>query len=182
MASDNGSHRTLVTAVLLTLPLFSCGPQWRELHPPEAPFTVQMPGKPTQFEAPLDTPAGPIGLECYSFVAGRWQPFWTALYIVAYSDTLDLQERQDVTALLHSERDRLILAAGATPMGLQSATLISEREVTLGGSPGVALEIQHPGDRRAKARIYFAAGRLYSLYASDTDEREERFFSSFLLH
>jgi hypothetical protein len=182
MAYDNGSQRALATAVLLTLPLFSCGPQWRELHPPDAPFTVQMPGEPTQSEAPLDTPVGPVGLECYSFVAGGEQPFWTAIYIMAYSDTLDLQAPQDVTALLDSERDRLILAAGATPMGPRAAKLLSERRVALGDSPGLALEVQHPGGRRARARIYFAAGRLYSLYASDTDEREDRFFSSFVLH
>jgi hypothetical protein len=165
--------------MVLSVPvlLASCGPQWRRLE--LANGSIEIPGSPESFADVLQTPSGPVSLQGHSFVAGRWQPGWIAIYAVAHSDVIGVIEPERVDELLRAERARLVEASGVTPRGQQKETLQSERTVEVDGHPGLALVVRTPNGRRAQARICVARGRLYSLYASDTDERVERFFGSF---
>ena len=82
---------------------------------------------------------------------------------------------------MRAAREDILLAAGATPHGNKAVRVLSEGMIELGGHQGLQLEIERPGGRTAKARIYFTGDRLYTLLATDEQSRVRRFVESFSL-
>jgi hypothetical protein len=122
---------------------------WKEFKSDAGHFSVSLPGTPTKRDNTLDTPLGP--LTSHSFILQTDQ----AAYYISYSGfpKVGPMTTQDLKEMLDSSRDRVIA---------DGAHLISEADVSLGGTTGRELLVEKNG-MILLARFVYINETLYNV-------------------
>ena len=150
---------------------------WQEYQPQDGSFTIQMPSKPTESVQKQQTPAGELQMHMSIAIYNQ-----SGAFIAGYADYPSNFTNVPAQQLLD------LAAQGA--VNSSGTTLVSKRNISLDGYPGVELELlppdSMPGGGRAVTRIYWAAPRIYILFgggtkSSDTDAAMKKYFDSFKL-
>jgi hypothetical protein len=150
---------------------------WEEYNAQDESFTIQMPGKATESVQRQSTPAGEYKMHLAMVVHNQGGAF-----IAAYADYPSNFSNIPAQSLLD------LAAQGA--LNRSNATLVSKKNISLDGYPGLELEMlppkNIPGGGRMVTRIYWVAPRIYILFggaekSSETDAMLARYFESFKL-
>ena len=122
---------------------------WKEFTSKEGRFSVLFPGTPTKNDRNLDTPAGPVPTHGFLVQSD------VSVYYLSYSEFPNVGRLtpQDQKEMLDSSRNDVIN---------DGAKLISEADVTVGGTPGRELLAEKDG-MILRARIAYINGRLFNL-------------------
>lgn len=145
---------------------------WQEYKAPDESYTILMPNHPVETVQSQSTPAGEIQMHISGVEMGQ-----NGAYMVAYADYPG-----NFTKLSSQE----LLDAGAQGAVTRSgATLVSKKNITLDGYPGVELELLPPAGEglnggHARARIYWAAPRLYIMFTGVSKSVDETTMTKFL--
>ncbi len=145
-----------------------CGKkEWQEFTPEDGSFTVAFPAKP-QEEYKIQRV---FVIHTYSARA------WKTGYLVITTDlTSKAKDRFDFDVAIEEVAKH------------QNATVVSKKEIELGGNKGREVEFEIPEKKGyGLARVYLVGDRLYKLavatYGSKPDPEDVRkFFDSFRLH
>ena len=155
--------------------LASANSGWQEYKSQDEAFTIQMPGKPSESVQRQSTPAGEYQMHVAMAIHNQQSAF-----ITAYADYPS--NFKDIPA------QSLLDLASQGALSRSSATLVSKKNISLDGYPGLELEMLPPGNMpgggRLVTRIYWAAPRIYILFgggpkSSETDAALTRYFESF---
>jgi hypothetical protein len=153
-------------------PASSANYVWQEYKAPDESYTILMPNHPVEIVQSQSTPAGEIQTHISGVEMGQ-----NGAYMVAYADYPG-----NFTKLSSQE----LLDAGAQGAVTRSrATLVSKKNITLDGYPGVELELLPPAGEgldggHARARIYWAAPRLYIMFTGISKSVDETTMAKFL--
>lgn len=151
---------------------------WEEYRASDQSYSVLMPVKPVESVERLPTPAGL--LEMHLSMADLKK---NGAYLAAYID----YPASSLKALPQEVLD----ASAQGAVRNSRSTLVSKKNITLDGHPGVEIVMLPPADQapeggRAVARIYWVAPRLYMTFGggpetSDLDVTLAKFHDSFRL-
>lgn len=148
---------------------------WQEYKASDDSYTVLMPGRPVESVQSQATPAGVIQMHLSIVEMGR-----DGAYMVGYADYPSSFTKLSSQDLLDAGAQGAVARSGAT--------LVSRKNITLDGYPGVELELLPPAGQgfnggHARARIYWVAPRLYILFAgnskADAEATNTKFLDSF---
>jgi hypothetical protein len=158
----------------------AAGVNWTQHSADDGSYTVMMPGKPVESVQEMPTAAGKLQMHISMADLNV-----NGAYVAAYVD---------YPAIAMKAVPQEVLDASAQGAVRNSrGTLLSKKNITLDGHPGVELEIQPPAGEvpggkggRAVARIYWAAPRLYMTFGggpetSDLQATLTKFHDSFRL-
>jgi hypothetical protein len=122
---------------------------WKEFTSKEGRFSVSFPGTPTKNDKNLDTPAGPVATHGFMVQSD------VSLYYLSYSEFPNAGSLtpQDQREMLDASRNHVIS---------DGAKLISEADVSVGGTPGRELLAEKDG-MILRARIAYVNGKLFNL-------------------
>lgn len=142
------------------------GPPWAKFEPEGAGFSVLMPGKPVETVDKRAT----YTLHSFTVQMGR------GTYVASYSDYASEVKLNPNTALT-SNRDKFNRNL--------KATLLTSREITLDGQPGLEFTSETPA-ANVKSQLFLVGNRMYQTVTfvfKDVDETRhvDRFFESFKL-
>lgn len=112
----------------------------------EGRFSVRMPGAPEYRLVTVDS-ADPMPLHKWTVQRG------TTTFMVAYAD-IPVEGR---------EASEILAGARESVLSKPERKLLSERSVSLGGSPGIEVEIGAPDSFRMKIRVFLVGARLYQI-------------------
>ena len=150
---------------------------WHEYQPQDDSFTVLMPTKPVETVQNRATSAGE--LKMHLSIADFNQ---RVALLVGYADYPETYK--DIPA------QQLLDVSTQGALSSSRTTLVSKKNISLDGYPGVELELlpteKIPGGGRAVTRIYWVAPRIYIMYgggpkSSETDAALAKFLDSFKL-
>ena len=152
-------------------------PEWKQFMPPDNSFVVSMPGEPKEEVRTQDYANGSLLIHSYSFV----RRFFGDEYMVMYDELpSDVSERVPADTIFDGA------CKGLTDNGFE---ILSRREISLQGHPGVALQLEVPdsvksGGGRAIHRIYWFKPRLYQVMVAGSPGKDlrpdgDRMFESF---
>ncbi|HKQ99888.1 MAG TPA: zinc finger Ran-binding domain-containing protein [Pyrinomonadaceae bacterium] len=153
------------------------GGGWQEYQAKDGSFTIQMPSKPIENVQSQSTPAGEIQMHMSMAVENQGGAF-----IAGYADY--------PSNFTHVSSEQLLDLASQGAVNSSGTTLLNKKNISLDGNPGVELELLPPKNMpeggRAVTRIYWAAPRIYILFAggpksSETDAAMTKYFDSFKL-
>jgi hypothetical protein len=141
-------------------------PPWAKFEPEGAGFSVLMPGKPVET---IDKRAT-YTLHSFTVQMGR------GTYVASFSDYAR-EIRLDPASALMSNRDKFNKNL--------KATLLTSREITLDGQPGLEFTSETPA-ANVKSQLFLVGNRMYQTVTfvfKDVDETRnvDRFFESFKL-
>ena len=148
---------------------------WQEYKAQDESFTIQMPGKPSETVQRQATPAGEYQMHMAMAIHQQ-----SGAFIAGYADY--------PSNFTNVPPQQLLDMATQGALSNSGATLVSKKNISLNGYPGLELEMLPPGNMpgggRIVTRIYWAAPRIYILFAggpksSDTDAAMTRYFESF---
>ncbi|MDT4898782.1 MAG: hypothetical protein QOH25_3859 [Acidobacteriota bacterium] len=148
---------------------------WQEYKPQDDSFAIEMPGKPSESVQRQSTPAGEYQMHLAMAIYNQ-----NGAFVIGYADYPSNYSSVPAQQLLD------LASQGA--LSKSSATLVSKRNISLHGYPGLELEMLPPGNMpgggRIVTRIYWAAPRIYILFgggpkSSETDAAMTRYFESF---
>jgi hypothetical protein len=122
---------------------------WKEFTSKEGRFSVSFPGTPKQQDRTLQTALGPV--TTHDFVVQSD----VSAYYLSYSEfpNVGALTASDQREMLDSSRDRAIR---------DGAKLISEADVSVGGTPGREFLAEKNG-MILRARVVYSNGRLYNI-------------------
>ena len=151
---------------------------WQEYKSEDESFTVAMPTKPVQEVESKATPMGSVQSHMMAGNMGR-----DGIYIVAYTDFPSESTKAPVNLLLDSAAQGAVTNSGAT--------MVSKKNISLDGYPGLEVEMtvppsQVPGGGLAVSRLYWVAPRLYMVFVGGLTSSEiyrdrAKFLDSFKL-
>lgn len=155
----------VLLALCINLPAQEEPPGWVTLAPEGAGFSVLVPGKAVETVDKKNS----FTLHSFNVTVGR------ATYIASYSDYLP--GKLDPATALTANRDKF-------NKSLQ-ATLISNREISIDGHPGIEFTSETPA-ANVKSQLFLIGNRMYQTVTfvfRDVDETRNvnRFFDSFKL-
>jgi hypothetical protein len=119
----------------------------------EGRFSVRMPGAPEYRMVTVDS-ADPMPLHKWTVQRG------TTTFMVAYAD-IPVEGR---------EASEILAGARESVLSKPERKLLSERSVSLGGSPGTELEIGGPNGISMRMRIFLVGARLYQILVAGRDQ------------
>jgi hypothetical protein len=126
---------------------------WKEFASTEGGFTVSMPGVPTAYSVPINTPAVQIVMHNYILKTKLGE------YGVSYFDfPVHSEEPAIVKGILDGARDEVLANA---------AKLLNENDVTLDGMVGREFIVAQ-GGAIGRNQLFFVKGRLYALTLATT--------------
>ncbi len=170
--------KPIVALMLVALLLFAgCeATPWKEFESKEGGFSVMMPGPPAEKRQTFNTQLGSVDARFFTVEAERG----SSVYMVVYGDYPEaLMATEDKGLLLDAARDGAV--------GNIQGTLLSEREISIGGHPGRELQVQSSdGKLSLQIRIYLVGSRQYQVVmvspkSSTPAADRDRFFDSFKL-
>ncbi|MDQ3817403.1 MAG: hypothetical protein M3362_06900 [Acidobacteriota bacterium] len=151
---------------------------WQEYTSQDGSYTVQMPIKPYESEESQQYPAGQLTM--HVMMASMQEK---GIYVAAYTDYPNVSKNVSTKMLLD------FAAQGA--VNNSGATMLSKKEITLGGYQGIEVEMdvpasKIPGGGKATCRIYWASPRIYILFvggstSSGVYESRSKFLDSFMI-
>ncbi|HEX8921191.1 MAG TPA: hypothetical protein VF766_06915 [Pyrinomonadaceae bacterium] len=151
---------------------------WQEYKAEDGSFTVEMPTKPVEDVVGQETSLGTLDTHTIAGNMGR-----DGIYVVAYTDF-----PVDATKVPAS---RILDGAAQGTVKNSGATMVSKKDITLDGYPGLEIEMtvppsQVPGGGLAVCRIYWAAPRMYVMLVGGAESSEvyrdrAKFLDSFKL-
>jgi hypothetical protein len=142
-------------------------PTWSKFSPKDGNFSVLMPGKPKEEQKTGTSPDEPVEDRTYSVETKE------GLFIVAYADfAQDIAQANPKDVLDEVTKG---FATGGTKV-------VSQREISLNGTPGREVEYTVAAGLNAQARIFLVDKRLYLVQVVTTkNEDRQRFLNSFQL-
>lgn len=140
--------------------------RWRVFNPPDASFSVLMPGEPQATSQSQKTFMGEINLQL--FIAQP--PKQEVAYIVAYNDFPDSYGKM-------ANPQQVLQNAQEMALKTTQSKLVSQRTIqSNNGHPGREIEYVNQGGKITRNRLYFAHGRLYQVMVITTP-RQQRFLT-----
>jgi hypothetical protein len=122
---------------------------WQELKSPTCKSSIQFPGKPTEQKQKVPSAAGELDATMYLFESAGG----TGAFVLMCNDyPKDLVDKATSDKILAGARD------GAAKQ--MEGKVVSEKKLTLGGFPGLEVEID-TGEFRYTARLILAKTRLH---------------------
>ncbi len=184
-------HPKKAVCFLLILTFCACQLQWREFSPDSGRFHVLLPGEPEIQQTTVASQFGEMTVYSFTVILNRQIRFYgRGFYTVRYKDIpLDSIEDKATEVVFDYARNR----ANAEDGELQS-TLVSEDKFSLGGHPGIQMNIKIHGTGLAgnevetlvKKKIILVGNRLYELSVGGMEEAStkdaEKFFNSFTVN
>jgi hypothetical protein len=166
----------IVSMMLMLVLVVGGGGQgaWKPFASKEGGFSVMMPGTPKPMRQSLNTQAGPIAMNMFVLDMG------TTAYVVMFSDYPEAGVKKAGAAkVLKGARDGAVNNA-------RGAKLLSEKQISLNGHPGVELKMEQGAQGILLARLYMVRNRLYQAICVVPKSRAgsgdmERFVGSFKL-
>jgi hypothetical protein len=145
---------------------------WQEYASPDGSFTILMPNHPMETVQSQSTPAGEIQMHISGVNMGQ-----NGAYLIAYADYPGNFSKLPSQELLDAGAQGAVSRSGAT--------LVSKKNITLDGYPGVELELLPPAGEgldggHARARIYWAAPRLYIMFTGVSKSESQTTMAKFL--
>lgn len=185
---QSSGYRYLLTLVPLGVLFMSLGgllllfrsnidaAEWNEVAPPDLGFQALMPGTPRLEHHAQETPAGNVELHKFS-VEPKGKKELFMIVSLRFPEHLS-REPGGTEGLLELGRQDLLSAS--------QGQLKSERQIALGGRPGLEMEVLPPKGAIIKARIYATKNQLYqvSVHVPQirlTSQDVQKFFDSFKL-
>jgi|GEM_PF-2737846 hypothetical protein len=160
----------LTVVLLICASAVSCRREWKEYVYAKDGLTISFPAIPTFDKQVVKTVLGPIKSHTYSIDLGGGLGFAVTVTDFGYGDPLPRQSLQD---------------AKNGSLKETKAKLVSEKEISLDGTPGLEIEIETQTSH-AQARYYLLKRKLVTLISSapagkafSTDT--QRFFGSLKL-
>jgi hypothetical protein len=150
--------------------------EWKLVAPPGIGFQALMPGTARLQQQTQETPAGKV--ELYKFtVTPKGQKGSFMIVTLRFSEEVARQIGGPEKLLELGRKDVLASSQGMVR---------SEKQIVLGGSPGLELEVLPPKGAVIKAQIYATRNQIYevSVYVSQirlASEDVQKFFDSFKL-
>ena len=139
-----------IFAVLAFLAVAALGqkPDWKDYAYPEDGFTISSPFKPTFEKKPIDTDLGKMEMHTYLVDIGTLGDLGLSVN--------DIRKFGDLPAR------ELLQAAKNGSVTQVKGMLISEKEISLEGAPGIEYEMETAGDH-SLMRCYYVNGRTITL-------------------
>jgi hypothetical protein len=140
------------------------GLAWKEYKPDDGSFSILMPGVPMKNSMGMTTPVGMVQVNMYFMETEGKTAFGVgSMEFPSASATLPIDQVFDKTIESMTKRTE--------------ATILSRKNITLGGHPGIELEIKPPakankdGDK-GLMRVYWAAPKIYIVMVGGPDSAE----------
>jgi len=150
--------------------------EWKEVASPQIGFQALMPGKPRQEQNTHETPAGKVEVHKVA-VEPKGKKELFMIVSIRFPENVGRQLGGTEKLLGLGRKDLLSASQGQ---------LKSERQIVLGGCPGLELEVLPPKGALIKARIYARKNQNYQVSVHVpkirlTSEDVQKFFDSFKL-
>ena len=153
--------------------------QWREYNSDDSSYTVLMPGAPKVENEQMNTPAGPVKMN-----GARVDIDKDAIFGVMYFEYPTVAPNVPVDMLFDKGLESMTSRT--------DVTVLSRKNITLNGNPGVEVEIKPPASAnrdhdKGVLRLYWVAPRLYIVLTGGPDSTEAstartKFLDSFKLN
>jgi hypothetical protein len=145
---------------------------WQQYTAQDGSYTVLMPSRPVESVQSEPTPIGDIQAHISEVDMGQ-----TGAFMVAYADYPSSVTNLPSQSLLDAGAQGAVAKSGAS--------LVSKKNITLNGYPGVELELLPPAGQgldggHARARIYWVAPRLYIMFTGVSKSVDETTMTKFL--
>ncbi|HUK88451.1 MAG TPA: hypothetical protein VLT85_12365 [Terriglobales bacterium] len=163
--------KRLLTSVVLFVSVFAASgqePKWKEYEYPEDGFAASFPFLPTVEKMPMETEGGKVEMHDYEVGSDTSWNLGVAVYDVSKFGDLPARE------LLQAGRNGAVAEV--------KGQLISERDISLNGTPGIEYEFRNNASH-ALARSYYVNGRVITMISVAPSAQPlflgtDRFFSS----
>jgi hypothetical protein len=157
---------------LLLLPV-GMQSEWKAFSPADGAFTVQLPGKPTEFKKCVETPDGAIEVLVYELTP----PGNQGKFAVSYSDYPEAKAGTE---------DKRLDNAREGAVAATKAKLKREKSLLLDTYPGRELTLEVEGKGQIVMRLYAVKNRLYQIVVTGptdlvTSQDAQKFLTSFKL-
>jgi hypothetical protein len=137
--------RSVVVLVFCAVAAFGQQSDWKDYAYPEDGFAISAPVKPTLQKELVDTDAGKVEMHVYYVDLGEMSGFSISVYDFSKFGALPVKD------LLQGVKNGDV--AGV------KGTIVSEKEISLDGAPGIEYEIKEP-DGHSRVRCYYVRGKI----------------------